>query len=181
MRATQTGKRSRRRAAARRRNSDDIRAAAKLSEKFHGRPARKVRTIEEQETTREVLADLGRLISLDVKLSDGGTAELTTDGNVRVAASPDGGQIYFVGGNQQVDLAELGLAGRLPKDHLMVGELAKLTYHTSKAFHNFEPTDYYHRMGEEGGQRPAIHYDVLNKALYLTGGTYQVRPEGIIH
>jgi len=164
----------------RKRNPDDeLQAAARLSEEFHGRPARTVRELEQIEHSRDTLADLGRLISFTVWLDEDKPVELEFRG-VRLACSPDGGQLYLTG-NQRLDLAALGLNRYLPKDHITVGLVESVVYHTSKAFHNFEPIEYEHTFGEEGGELPTLGYDVLSEKFYLTGGSYQVKPEGIVN
>lgn len=162
----------------RRRNSGEIEAAAQLAADFHGRPPRRVRTIEEAYTQPSDLADLGKLTELHVIVGRH-IVPMGFSRGVRLAASPNGGQLYIVGGDQALDLKALGLDHQLPKDHVTVGQVHQVVYRTSKAFHNFEPVDYVHEFGEEGGDLPYLQYDVLNRKLYLTGGTYQVRPEGI--
>lgn len=164
--------------AARRRNPGELEAAAQLSEQFHGRPARKVSTVDAPDQPQLVLAELGRLVELEIQTAAGVRATLQFRG-VKLASSPDGGQLYFAGGDQSLDLAELGLADQLPKDHVFVGHVRAVVYATRKGFHNFEQADYRHRFGEEGGSEPALHYDTQHRLLYLTGGTYQTRPEGI--
>lgn len=159
-------------------DADELKAS-KLTEQFHGRPAKKVTDVEEIEQEHSVLADLGRLLELEVWFDADKAATLAFTGNVRMACSPDGGTLYFVGGDQKLALKELGLAEWLPKDRVTVGEVERIVYRTSKAFHNFEPTDYEHTFAEEGGELPILGYDTLNGKLYLTGGSYQVRPEGI--
>lgn len=163
----------------RRNPDDDLQAAARLSEKFHGRPARTVREVEEVEHGRDTLADLGRMISFTVWVDEDRPMELQFKG-VRLAASPDGGQLYLVG-NQRLDLKALKLDRYMPKDHITVGPVETIVYHTSKAFHNFEPIDYEHTFAEEGGEQPVLGYDVLSEKFYLTGGSYQVKPEGIVN
>jgi hypothetical protein len=162
----------------RKKNQDTAAAAAALSEQFHGRPVRKVREIVETFDEPIDLADLGRLVELQV-LDGRHVRPMEFRAGVRVGCTPDGGQIYFVGGDQEISLEALGLAKWLPKDHVTIGPVAKIAYHTSKVFHDFEPSDYEHDFGEERGLLPLLHYDVRNKKLYLTGGSYQVRPEGI--
>jgi hypothetical protein len=163
------------------RNGSELAAAAELSEQFHGRPPRRVREHEEPAEQRLVLADLGALREIEIETDDGARALLTFGRGVRLASSPDGGQLYLVGDGQQIDLEALGLAAQLPKDHISVGEAVSITYHTSKAFHDFDPSDYQHEFGEEGGTRPRVNYDTTNKRLYLSGGSYQVKPEGIVN
>lgn len=165
---------------ARKRNGEEA-AAAALTEAFHGRPVRKVRDVAELYHERLELADLGRLLELRVLVDDDYERTLQFSGNVRLCASGDGGQLYFVAGDQALDLPKLGLAKYLPKDHVTVGPAAAIAYHTSKAFHDFEPTDYEHEFGEDGGELPVLCYDVQSQKLYLTGGSYRVRPEGIVN
>jgi hypothetical protein len=164
----------------RRRNTDTAAAAAALSEKFHGRAVRKVREIVETVDEPTDLADLGRLVELQL-LQGRHVRPLEFRAGVRVGCTPDGGQLYFVGGDQEIDLAALDLKRWLPKDHVTLGPVARIAYFTSKAFHNFEPSTYEHEFGEERGVMPLLHYDVRNRKLYLTGGSYQVRPEGIVN
>ncbi len=158
---------------------DETGAAARLFERFTGRKATTERTVAELHQEPTELAVLGTLISLEVKRP--GEVLTFEPRGVKVTATGNGGQIYFVGGDQRLDLAGLGLGKLLPKDHITIGEARRIVYRTSKAFHNFEPTDYVHRFGEEGGQEPTLCYDVLNAKLYLSGGSYQVRPEGIVN
>lgn len=162
----------------RRKNSNSADAAAALSEQFHGRPVRKVTEIEMAVEEPVNLADLGRLVELQI-LDGKYVRPLEFTRGVRVGCSPDGGQLYFWGGDQAIDLKKLGKEKYLPKDHVTIGPVAKIAYFTSKVFHNFEPSTYEHDFGEEGGSLPLLHYDVRSKLLYLTDGSYQVRPEGI--
>jgi hypothetical protein len=161
-------------------DGDELAAAAALSEQFHGRPAHTVREVSDEVAERTQLADLGRMLVLLVQ-DDNGRFRLPFRSGVRLASSPDGGQLYFVGGDQVIDPAQLGLEAALPKDHLVLGEVVEIGYHTSKAFHNFEPIDYHHTFGEKSGIRPVLNYDNLSHQLYLSGGAYQVRPEGIVN
>jgi hypothetical protein len=165
----------------RRRNQDDdpeLEAAARLSEKFHGRPARQVRTVETMEETPSTLADLGGLRELHVQTHRGGRLfEFRKD--VRLASTPDGRQLYIVGGDQELDLAGLSIPERANAE---IGEVARIVYYTRKGFHNFEPTLYVHEFGEDrGGRRPTLGYDAINHQLFFLGGTYSVRPEGIVN
>lgn len=167
----------------RRRNSDSgAAAAARLSADFHGRPPRKVTEYTEAVLEHSDLAELGRMVELQVLNRDGNDIfSLEFKGDIRLACSPDGGQLYFVGGNQEVPLRKLHLAAGLPKHHITIGQVLKIAYHTSKVFHSFEPSVYEHEFGEDGGSLPWLQYDVLNKMLYLTDGTYRVKQEGIVN
>lgn len=163
-----------------RRNNSEAEAARALTEAFHGRPMRSVREVTERYETPTQLADLGRLVLLDVRTSQG-RVDLGRGGNVRVAATGDGRNLYFVGGNQTLDLAQLGLGHVLPRDYVPLGKVRKIVYFTSKDFHNFEPVEYVHKFGEEGGEPPDLVYDTRNRKLLLVGGSYEVRREGIVN
>lgn len=167
----------------RRNGDDDDAAAAAMYEKFHGKPANKVTEYTITDDVPGALADCGRLLQLKVRVlgQANKTVELNDFGACRVTTTPDGGQLYFVGGKQDLDLRALGLSSQLPKDHLTIGPVVKIWYFTRKGFHDFEPTNYHHKFGENGGWCPDLCYDVRNKRMYLTGGSYQVKRPGIIN
>lgn len=157
-------------------------AAAQMYHKFHGRPHRRTIELEIEEQHPADVADCGKLLAIDIQLP--GTRGVTTlehKGNTRVVTTPEGGQLYFIGGDQSLDLEALDLADTLPKDHVEIGPVRKIHYLTSKDFHDFEPTHYHHPFGEDNGTKPTLNYDTRNKRIYLTGGTYQVLREGIVN
>lgn len=166
-----------------RRNPDaELEGAIALNTKFHGRDTRRIVELLEADNYRSALADLGRLIELDILPPAGGGVRIQFGGNIRVAAAADGGQLYFLGGDQTIDPQRFGLArADLPKDDLCLGQLVRITYFTSKDFHNFEPTNYTHRFAEQRGHTPVLGYNVLNRKLYLVGGSYQVKRSGIVN
>mgnify|MGYP001145670713 CR=1 FL=1 len=157
-------------------NPDELKQAAQLSEAFHGRPARIVRELEDTLNVRDVYTDLGALIELDVELPDGERATISATG-ARLLASPDGTQLYIEGGDQSLDARALHLP---EKDLAVVGTLHSVTYRTRKGFDGFELVDYQHEFGEDGGERPLLLYDALNQRLLIAGGSYQIKPEGIV-
>jgi hypothetical protein len=168
-------------AVARRRNSevDSATAAAELYEQFHGKPSTKYTTYQEPNERPTDLADLGKLIELIVWIDEDDAKELGPFKGVRVTATGEGGSIYFIGGDQKLDLEALDRADGMPKDHILIGPVEYIAYHTSKDFHDFEPTTYEHQFGEETGEQPWLCYDVRNRRMYLIGGAYRVRRPGI--
>lgn len=174
-------KTARRSTAKRKRNGSEVEAAAKMFRKFHGQAPKGVKTVTQLRKTPDVLADCGRLVELVVDTGRGGRKLAFRNGSgVRVATTADGGQLYFVGGDQAVNLADFpGIS--LPKDQVELGELATIVYHTSKDFHDFEPSEYEHHFGETGKARPVLCYDVHSARLYLVGGGYQTKRPGIMH
>jgi hypothetical protein len=180
--ATPASKRSefaREQASKRRRNPD----AADLYESFHGKPATKETIVEEELHAPTKLADLGSLIELQVVLRDGvKLAEIGFRGRgVRVAASGSGKELHLVGGSQALELAELGCNDQAGKPNVLIGVAHKITYRTSKHFHDFVPSDYEHEFGEDTGVKPLLCYDPRSRKLYLVGGAYEIRPEGIVN
>jgi hypothetical protein len=160
-----------------RRNPDALDAAAAVTEEFHGRPAKKITVVEETEAEHTAVAELGRLLELHIITGEGKRFRLAPRG-VKLCATADRKNLLFVGGDQEFDLASIGL--ETDKDQLPLGELEYIVYATKKSFHNFEATDYVHKLGEESGVRPLLEYSVLNHRFYLSGGRYEVRPEGIV-
>lgn len=165
--------------AARRRNSDDAAESAKaLYEQFHGKPSTGFRTYEEPDARPTDLAHLGKLVELIVWIDEDHIAELAPKG-VKVTATGEGGNIYFIGGDQTLDLASVEREEGTQKNHVLIGPVEAIAYQTSKDFHDFEPTIYEHTFGEETGEQPWLCYDTRNKRLYLIGGAYRVRRPGI--
>jgi hypothetical protein len=162
----------------RRRNPDDMPAAEQMYERFHGRPAQ--RTVEHLERLafRDTFAELGKLLELRFRL-DGirQPVPLVEFKGAQVACTPDGENIYFLGGNQSVDLSSLDIES--DKDYVELGECTYIKYLAKKGFHDFEPIEYFHEFGEEDGIRPVLAYDSQNQKLFLLGGNYRCKPEGI--
>ena len=163
-------------------NPSETAAAGELSEQFHGRPPRTITDTTETRRERFALAQLGTLQELTVLRDNGQAARIEfSTKKPKLAVSPDGRQLYIEGGDQEIDLAELGITAAERRDHVELGALWKIVYRTAKGFHDFEVTDYSHEFGENGGRLPTLVYETLNNALYLTGGTYIVKPEGIVN
>lgn len=166
----------------RRRNQEpgSIEGAEQQFERFHGKPPGRVIEYDEQLRYPEHFAELGKLIELRFFLNDlNPDFALTKFGSCQVVSTPDGSNIYFIGGDQSIDLAALDISS--DKDFVELGPCTYISYHTIKGFHDFEPTTYWHQFGEEDGIFPGLVYDRLNKRLFLTSGNYRIRPEGIVN
>jgi len=157
--------------------------AKAMFERFHGRASSKSVDYKQAQHFHEHLAELGDLVSLKVLMPEWHEDEamLLTFKGVKACCSEDGGQIYFVGGDQRLNLNKLGLADTLPKDHVVIGPLLDLVYFTAKKFDGFKPFEYEHAMGEEGGELPTLLYDVRSELFYLAGGSYQCLQPGIVN
>jgi hypothetical protein len=168
----------------RRANPDgELDQAAGLYKKFHGRGPKEVIELQLNEQRRGTYTALGELQELRFKLSGRETIRLGFEGNhVKVASSPDGKQLYFIGGDQVMDEKLLKSFGEDPsKDIIPLGECPYIAYVTRKAFDGFKEAIYYHHLGEDGGWPPEGFYDRLNKTIVLAGGSYYVAAPGIMH
>ena len=98
-----------------------------------------------------------------------------------VAAPPDGKQLYFVGGDQNLDeyLEQLGCDPS--KDSCDLGYCYLVVYTTAKKFDKYETMDYYHHLGEESGIPPRLIYNRAAKLFQLVGGEYEVKDVGIVN
>ena len=163
-----------------RRNSESLAGAERMFETFHGKKSGRVIDYEESYKYPATFAELGKLIELRFWLDKANPDfQLTRFGDAQVVATPDGSNIYFIGGDQSVDFAALDIAS--DKDFVELGPCTYICYFTVKDFHDFEPTKYWHRFGEDDGVFPVLAYDRLNRKLFLLGGNYRVKAEGIVN
>ena len=163
----------------RRRNSSEA-EAIDMYTTFHGKAPGRIVEYEEFINFPQHFAELGRLKELQINL-DRANPEypFMKFGDCKVVCTPDGQNIYFVGGDQGINLDMLEIGG--DKDMVELGPCVYICYHTTKDFHSFEPTDYYHSFGEVNGVQPVLAYDRLNRKLFLMGGDYHVKREGIVN
>lgn len=157
--------------------------AAELYEEFHGKPPSEIKEVVEERHEHEWLTQLGVLVELKVATVTQLDASLKfTKDPPDLCSSEDGRQLYIVGGDQELDLGALKMGGeKWLKDSMTLGILVELTYRTQKGFQKFKLTDYYHKLGEETGVQPFLLYDPNNKALSISGGQYETKPEGIVN
>lgn len=169
-----------RRAGSRRRNSDDMTAAERKFEEFHGRPATRIIDYETSYRYPEHFAEMGKLVELKFHLDKlNPEFSLVKFKGTQAVCTPDGQNIYFIGGDQSLDFEAMNIAS--DKDFVELGPCKYICYDTVKGFHDFQQTDYWHLFGEEDNIFPVLVYDRLNKSLFLVGGNYRVRPEGIVN
>lgn len=164
----------------RRRNQETMEDAEHMFETFHGKHRGQIVEYEELVKYPDRFAELGELRELRFHLDSANPDfPLTRFGESRVVCTPDGENIYFVGGDQSVDLGALNITSS--KDTIDLGACTYIAYKTVKDFHDFAPTIYWHRFGEEDGILPTLAYDTLNKRLLLLSGNYRVKREGIVN
>ena len=177
-----------------------------LYKKFHGRRGKDVfLQVEDADfNSHKDLAALGKLISLTVgegvKLTgkfldqpeafedDAWAVKLEFPLNAPVvAAQPEGSQMFFVGGNQDISRYLAKFPVDTSKELIPLGPCIRIEYHTEKRFDRFQPVNYFHALGEESGEypgengaNPILLYNRIRRKLYLVGGSYHVKPEGIV-
>lgn len=164
----------------RRNQSEPTAAAAKMYETFHGEASREVLEFQQRAIENKDYAALGRLMS--IQLPDlARVIEFPEDETVPLlATNATGTQLYVIGGDQNLnDL--LDEVTDKSKDYLDFGRIGKVIYRARKDFDQFEEIDYVHPMGEGKKEKPRLIYDKLNRQIYVVGGEYQVKREGIVH
>jgi len=139
--------------------------AREIYEKFNGRPARKTTTTTAPNGTPKNVAKLGALRL--IKTTDGRKWAFSGAGAPDLAADSRG-RLHVVGGSYRANPAG---------EH--VGEIEQIEYETRKP-HLGQPkqTIYYHRLGEEGGQRPRLVID-REGLIKIHGGDYRIEADGI--
>lgn len=165
-------------------NPEGLGQAAELYEKFHGETPREVLSVQESSAMRRVYTGLGWLSQLLV-IGRAGTIELAFDADdeetrVLVATSPDGKQIYFIGGDQDLGRSLDKFTEDTSKDFIDLGECVHLGYVTQKYFDDFKTFDYHHDLGEESRVVPQLYYNKLQRRMILVGGEYRVELENLV-
>lgn len=175
-------------------------------EDFHGAPPSETLEITEEFHAHANLGGLGDLVEIEVKLAGGKNAGQTfllkapdpntsdEDEIVRVASNEQRNQLYLVGGNQSIDVEKLGFRSSFDvkhdgevfeateiKDHMIIGEIHRLTYQTEKSFDKFKTIDYFHKVGEDTKVRPFLTYDTRSAHMGIVGGQYTIHERGIVN
>lgn len=170
------------RANSEKRNPDAMEHAAELYEKFHGASPEEIVRVQESDTQRKTYTALGVLTELVID-APAGKVKINfanTDG-VQVASAPGGHQLYFIGGNQNIESQLDNFGSDEAKDFVELGAAIKLTYRARKSMDDFKLVDYYHHLGEETNEPPFAFYDRLKRRIFLVGGRYRVEAPGIIN
>jgi hypothetical protein len=175
-------------------NPDERQAAERLAEEFHGRAARGDIDVEQWEAYSEDGAVLGYLLELVILCEDSlnGTPisfdwdETRPEANILVVSNAAGTNIEFIGGNQNFKWWQVEGASRDTGKHLaLIGPLGEITYFADKHHlgypkHEADGNEYYHEFGKDPtGDVPWLVFDTLNSEMWLVGGDYKIKPEGI--
>jgi hypothetical protein len=156
-----------------RRNPSEETQAVQLYQSFHGRDPKEIVDKHVSAAVRLEYTALGDLEYLKVITPLGQKAEFHFDGDrVKLASSPDGKQLYVIGGNQ--DLRNCLDKDSLEKDFIDLGEATEVQYLARKVHGNFRPVSYYHKFGEVNGAKPQLMFDKLKKQIFFIGGEYRI-------
>ena len=158
-----------------RRKRNPVKAAAALSEAFHGRRAERITDYVDELHEHSTLAELGRLN--EIVLAGRPVRVIRFDAETRLASNEDGTQLFIVGGDQSLDLKHEFPDCDASKEKVWLGEVESVTYTTAKMHLGREdktPGPYIHKLGEEGGTRPLLVYDTRNEMLEFVGGSYRI-------
>lgn len=190
------------------RNPDDtLIEAQEMVRKFHGREPKDITEIIETEEYDDTLPVLGQLLDLNIMLAngkayipivfcrmDGKKPKQPLDQMIQVCCDAKKKNIYFKGGNQFLDiskLVKLDICDETEKDLCVIGPVWSISYFTDK--HHLEGPEYQkkgapyeHQFGEEAdkgeghwGEQPVLIYDSRNERIMLSGGSYEIRENGI--
>jgi hypothetical protein len=162
-------------------DDDELGGAERLYEEFHGRAPREILEMQESDEARGDFTALGDLVELTIVSPNGDHVQIKFKGDgVRVASSPDGNQLYFIGGNQDVSGELRKFGADESKDLVDLGETKQIVYDAAKWQTDFTGQEWKHDFGEKSGVRPRAFYDQLKKRILFAGGTYKVERPGII-
>ncbi|HXU18973.1 MAG TPA: hypothetical protein VN788_00160 [Verrucomicrobiae bacterium] len=178
----------------RRRNQDESSEAVKLYQAFHGKDPQGIVEKHVSAAVRMEYTALGKLLALGIGRADASGDALVQrwekqphinfegDG-ITLASSPDGAQLYCIGGNQNLEncLARFGVDES--KDLIDVGDCGFVVYEARKAQGGYEPVEYVHKFAEEkaSAELPRLIFDKLRKMIFFAGGEYRVEAPGIIN
>lgn len=177
-------------------------AAAEAFKRFHGRDPHEFVTVTKQIHRHGNLWSLGTLRMLKIRTERGQTAKLSGFKGAYLAANEQAfedlaqlgrakAQLYIEGGDQSVDLKSFGIDPDRAHEVETLGKAIAIDYHTVKVHLGSEGGDaiYRHkfRTTREGDREvtlrvakyPDVIYRVLDQQLEFSGGSYEIRAEGI--
>ena len=156
-----------------------------LFETFHGRQSEEIERKQVSAAIRKDYTALGNLVSigfddcgysedtLAVKWDKCPRIDFTKADGAMLASSPDGKQLYAIGGNQDVSACLKMFEGvDASKDLIDLGEIAFVVYHARKIHTNYEPTDWCHKFGTKRTTRPRLMFNRLQEQIFFVGGEY---------
>lgn len=154
-------------------NPNDTQQAVRLFETFHGKKANEIVEKHVSAAMRKDYTALGSLDYLKIRTPLGQLVEFSFESDgVKLASSPDGRQLYAIGGNQNVERCVDD--DSLQKDLIDLGDGVEVAYTARKIHTGYTPTQWFHKFGEKTGSLPRIGYDKLRKQIFFIGGDYYI-------
>lgn len=134
----------------RRRNQEggDVEKGKEFFREFHGKEPEAVRDLALKTEVQKTYVFIGDLSAARFLQDDGREIRINfANDKVKLAGSPDGKQLYCIGGNQNIlpILKNLGLD--TSKEFISIGRWYCVYYVASKSMTNFEPTEWEHYFG----------------------------------
>jgi hypothetical protein len=166
--------------------------AVQLYERFHGKEPKEIIEAQRSAAMRLDYTALGDLVAIGLEIP-GGWKESDVTGHwdeldhigfqengVKLASSPNGKQLYCIGGQQKLGADEVeALGGDPSKDLADLGEARFVVYFARKRVGKYQPIEYVHILGGPNELVPRVCYDKLREEIFFVGGEYTVEPEGI--
>lgn len=176
----------------RRRNPETVEQAREIREGFTHSTSNRYTVMDEPHIPAGDYAELGRLVSLNVKPTSSGSTsqvqELTFERQGVVAISDvSRRQIYFAGGDQHLEPEEVALFTSEKHGLLELGACREIVYLATKYHPEVgnsaagKKVEWVHRFGEESGLEPKVLYNSSLERLLLRGGNYRVEDAGIVN
>lgn len=176
------------RAAAKKRKRNPAEAAAEVYEEFHGMPSEKVTEVTERIHSHRNLAELGRLENIVVLLPNGKARSIHGFKGALLCSNENKNQLFIKRGDQEIDLAEFGISS--PHEIETLGEVVQIDYFTTKKHLGKDGGTalYFHKAGstrgvsgreKKVGYGPDLIYRMRDKRMEFSGGTYEIKAEGI--
>jgi hypothetical protein len=116
---------------------------------FHGAPAEKVRELQLKTEVERDYVYLGELTGGRFLQSDGHEVRISFEGDgVKLCSSPDGHQLYCIGGNQSLEsILRDTLGADTSKALASIGRFGWIYYIAAKSATNHEPREWEHPFG----------------------------------
>jgi hypothetical protein len=160
-------------------------AAAEVFEEFHGSPSTEIIEVKRKIHYHGHLAALGRLEKLVVEGTDGYQHTLVGFRGAQLCTNEAKDQMFIEGGDQELEPGEFHF-NRWPHELNTLGVVTRIEYFTTKTHLGKQggTAIYFHEpgkreRGESAGVGPDLIYDARNESLSFSGGTYEIRAEGI--
>jgi hypothetical protein len=156
---------------------------------FHGHDSKEWVTVKREVHTHDYLSGAGELRVLKVDGVDGWRHTIGGLKGAILAFNEDKNQLFVEGGDQFIDLKTFHISK--PHEVETLGKVTALDYFTTKTHLGKEggTAVYAHKLRttNENGRHvvvtiaryPDLIYEVLNRQLRFSGGSYEIRAEGI--